>query len=149
MAFCRNMGTVFASQGLFLILIFILFLSPLQAQTRQVCIRNVCIQVEIVDSLEARSLGLMFRDKLGEKEGMLFIFEEKERHNFWMKNMRFPIDIIWINQDKVTVDIHKNVPPCTDECPSYTPQVNALYVLEVNAGFSDKNKIRVGDAVKF
>ncbi|MBU0502819.1 MAG: DUF192 domain-containing protein [Candidatus Omnitrophota bacterium] len=132
------------------ILLLIFFLSPLYAQIRQACIRNVCIQIEIVDSPQDRSRGLMFREKLGEKEGMLFIFKDRGRHNIWMKNMKFPLDIIWINQDKIIVDIRKNVPPCSQyECPSYTPQVNAKYVLEVNAGFTDKHKIGVGEAVKF
>ncbi|MBU1999321.1 MAG: DUF192 domain-containing protein, partial [Candidatus Omnitrophica bacterium] len=101
----------FVMQGFLLILVLILLFSPLQAQTRQACVRGVCVQVEVVDSPEDRSRGLMFRDKLGEKEGMLFIFDERGRHNFWMKNMQFPIDIIWINQDKVIVDIRKNIPP--------------------------------------
>ncbi|MFH1507762.1 MAG: DUF192 domain-containing protein [Candidatus Omnitrophota bacterium] len=166
MVFCRNMGTVlqqkaghpplryggvptFVMQGFLLILVLILLFSPLQAQTRQACVRGVCVQVEVVDSPEDRSRGLMFRDKLGEKEGMLFIFDERGRHNFWMKNMQFPIDIIWINQDKVIVDIRKNIPPCKNECPSYTPQINAKYVLEVNAGFIEKNKIGIGDRANF
>lgn len=136
-------------RGLSLSLLFILFLSPLQAETQKACIRKICIQIEIVDTAEKRSQGLMFRDKLGEKEGMFFIFPERGRHNFWMKNMKFSLDIIWINQDKVIVDIRKNVPPCANDCPSYTPQVNAKYILEVNAGFADKNKIGVGDAVRF
>jgi uncharacterized membrane protein (UPF0127 family) len=137
-------------RGLSPFLLLTLFLLPLQAQTSlMVCVRKVCIQAEVVDSAEKRAKGLMFRQKLGEKEGMFFIFEDRGRHNFWMKNMKFSIDIIWINQDKVIVDIRKNVPPCQNECPSYTPLVNAKYVLEVNAGFTDKNKIGIGDQVNF
>ncbi len=146
--FCTYL-TVPVFRGLFLSLIFILSFSPLQAQTRQACIRGVCVQIEVVDSPEARSQGLMFRDKLDDKQGMFFIFEENGKHNFWMKNMKLPLDIIWISQDKVIVDIRKNVPACQNECLSYAPQVNAKYVLEVNAGFIEKNKIEIGDRADF
>jgi len=89
----------------------------------------------------------MFRKGLAEDEGMLFIFDKEERHNFWMKNMEFALDIIWVGRDRRIVDIHQNVPPCRDECPGISPRAQAGFVLEVNAGFVRKNHIRIGDSL--
>jgi len=58
------------------------------------------VTAEIAKTEEERARGLMFRDRLGENEGMLFIFEEPDFYSFWMKNMKFPIDIIWLSEEK-------------------------------------------------
>jgi uncharacterized membrane protein (UPF0127 family) len=80
-------------------------------------------------------------------EGMLFIFQQKEQPEFWMKDMKFPLDIIFINDDTVT-DITKNAKPNdSPNRPRYKPTTNINYVLEVNAGDTDKKKIQVGDKV--
>jgi uncharacterized membrane protein (UPF0127 family) len=119
---------------------------------KEIKIADKTLLVEVVDSLEARNKGLSGREGLEENRGMLFVFETKDvRPGFWMKDMRFSIDIIWINDDKV-VQISKELPyPSPDtpdrSLPIYTPQVSVDYVLEVSAGFSDKNGISVGDSV--
>ncbi|HDH41471.1 MAG TPA: DUF192 domain-containing protein [Candidatus Altiarchaeales archaeon] len=101
-----------------------------------------CIEVEIANNDKSRRIGLSGRDSLREDAGMLFVFDEEGRYDFWMKGMRFPLDIIWINKDKRVVHIARNLPPCQrSSCPTYAPENNSLYVLEVNAKFTEKYNI--------
>lgn len=117
--------------------------------TRKVCFEKACVQAEVADTESKRQLGLMFREGLPEKQGMLFVFEREDKHSFWMKNMRLSLDIIWINKDKRIVDISLNVPPCKDSCKGFIPKEKAKYVLEVSAGFTEKNRVKIGDGVDF
>lgn len=119
------------------------------APTVTVCIRDACLRAEVADTLQARIRGLMFRKSLSEDEGMLFVFEESARHSFWMKNMSFPLDIIWISADKTVVDIARNVTPCVEDCPALVPRLPSRYVLEVSAGFATRHRVEVGDRVRF
>src|SRR3989344_7461514 len=80
----------------------------------EVCFQNSCVNVEVSDSPEERARGLMYRESLGENEGMLFIFEDEEIYPFWMKNTLILLDIIWISSDLIIVDI-KKVVPCAEE----------------------------------
>lgn len=116
---------------------------------QEVCVKNTCLKAEIASSLEERRLGLMFRESLPKDRGMLFILDFKESSSFWMKNMQFPLDIIWIDKDKVISEIMQNVLPCSKSCPDLIPQQQASFVLEVNAGFVQKHRIKAGDKVRF
>lgn len=109
------------------------------------------IDAEVADTTERRSRGLMFRDRLPAGGGMLFIFEQAQPYLFWMKNCKFPIDIIWLNGQKEIVFISENTPPCkADPCPNYGPEDKAsLYVIEVAAGFSKKERLKLGAKVRF
>lgn len=107
--------------------------------------------VEIADSVFSRFRGLRGRESLDEDKGMLFIFEEKSSPVFWLKGVKFPLDIIWIDDD-IVVGIEENA---TSE-KSIPAEGIKLYsfkdrpvnmVLEINAGFSDKLDISVGDKV--
>jgi len=105
------------------------------------------VDVEIVNDDAGREQGLMYRDSMPEKDGMLFLFSTEEPLNFWMKNTRFSLDIIYINSDHRVVNIAPNAKPYSlDEIPSVKP---ALYVIEVNAGFAERHGIRQGDKVVF
>lgn len=120
------------------------------APTKTIRINHTVIEAEVVDTQPERTQGLMFRENLCENCGMLFIFEEDDYHGIWMKNMRFNLDIIWIDQNKKIIDIFKNAPPCSlDVCNSMLPKYKAKYVLEFGAGFLDKHNINIGDEVKF
>jgi len=133
---------------LFIILVVVLFQVPLQ--NNYVCFSETCISVEIMDTPEQRALGLMFRDSLDEDKGMLFVFEEKSTYKFWMKNVNFPIDIIFLDEHKSIIEIFENVPPCLEEpCEVYGPEEESLYVIETVAGFSKKNNIEIGQEVEF
>jgi hypothetical protein len=113
-------------------------------------VRNVEINVEVANTQTERAKGLSERNSLDENSGMLFDFGEKNvSPGFWMKGMRFPLDIIWIKDNSV-LKIDKNVPApasatADSELPLYRPSEPIDYVLEVNAGFSDKKGIKPGD----
>ena len=88
----------------------------------------------------------MFRKKLDKNYGMVFVFSEDGKHTFWMKNTLIPLDMIWIGGDNKVVYVAQNVQPCKSLiCPSVIPSGKAKYVLEINAGISDRLGIKMGD----
>lgn len=114
---------------------------------------KVTILVEIADTPEKTTLGLSYRDSLPENHGMLFVFPEAHTPTFWMYEMKFPLDMIWIGEDNTIVDITENVPhpsPGTSETdlPHYSPKVPAKMVLEVNGGFVERHQIKLADRVE-
>ncbi|MEK7082252.1 MAG: DUF192 domain-containing protein [Patescibacteria group bacterium] len=115
-----------------------------------VAIGGVSVMVEIATTTSALEKGLSGRKSLGEDQGMLFIFPRADRWRFWMPDMRFPIDIIWIADDKV-IDIDENVSNRFDPANPlfFTPSVPVRRVLEMNAGFAKKHGIGVGGEVVF
>lgn len=116
----------------------------------QVTINNQTFQVEVADTREERARGLSGRKKLGEKKSMLFVFEEAGFHTFWMKDMEFNLDIIFIKDDKI-VTIYKNIEqPGKDisGLEQYRSKEPVNLVLEVNSGLSDKYDFKEGDSVK-
>lgn len=115
-----------------------------------VFINDVSFKVELADTPQARVRGLSGRESLPAGTGMLFIFSEKDRHRFWMPDMNFPIDIIWITGGQVVGVEHKVSPLFNSNEPVfYLPPVPVEYVLEVNSGVAEDVKIRVGDRVEF
>jgi len=119
-------------------------------QESKVCFGENCFNVEIANTPESRAKGLMFRESLGSDKGMLFVFEKEEVYPFWMKNTLIPLDMIWMDSSNSVVFIAKNATPCkTEICPSISPGKKALYVLEINAGISDKIGIKSGDRATF
>lgn len=105
------------------------------------------INVEVADDNNERGKGLMFREKLNENDGMLFVFDDESYLAFWMKNTLIPLDIIFIDENYGIVDIKNAVPCKEDPCALYKSLKPAKYVLEVNTNFTAKNKIKVGDKV--
>lgn len=109
------------------------------------------VDVEIVDTEEERAQGLMYREELGTYSGMLFVFEEEGNNAFWMKNTKIPLDIVFIDSKKSIVDIIENAQPCLEGhiCPALRPQIDYIYVLEVNGGFVEENRVEEGDTVEW
>ncbi len=108
------------------------------------------LQVEVMVSDEDRAMGLMFRPSLPQDRGMLFLFERPDFHAIWMKNCKFPIDILWLDEDHKVVHLAEAVPPCTAEpCAVYQPLRKAVYVVELNAGQARREKAVVGSTVAF
>ncbi|MFW6387736.1 MAG: DUF192 domain-containing protein [bacterium] len=101
-------------------------------------------QVEIADTEETRSQGLMHRDELPENHGMLFVFDRDQRMSFWMKNTSIPLSIAYISSDGVIREIHDMEPHDLDSVRSSR---SARYALEVNQGAFERNGIEVGDQV--
>ena len=105
------------------------------------------ISIEFAKDEYSREKGLMYRRNMDEKQGMLFLFEDAAPRSFWMKNTYISLDIIYIGADKKIVSIQKSAIPLSEESlPSYK---DAMYVLEVNSGFTDKYKIKEGDEIRY
>lgn len=112
----------------------------------QVCDGKSCVDVEVVSKLEDMERGLMYRASLAANNGMLFVFNTESKQQFWMKNMHFNLDMLWIDADKKIVYISHDVPACTnDPCPIYAPDVMSQYVLEVNTGYTNAHQWKPGD----
>lgn len=115
-----------------------------------VTIRDETFTVDLAVTAKEKEVGLGLRESLPADRGMLFIYDHKERYPFWMRGMRFPIDIIWI-ADRTIVDITKNVAVSdkpVEQLPLYHPREPVDKVLEISAGLSDAYAIAIGDTVK-
>jgi uncharacterized membrane protein (UPF0127 family) len=112
---------------------------------------NYKILVDIAITDKQVQEGLAIKNSLNENEAMLFFLGEPEKASFWMKNMKFPIDIIWLNENFSIVHMEHELEPCksTFDCKSYTPNAEALYVLETINGFAKKHNLEIGDKIQF
>jgi uncharacterized protein len=114
----------------------------------EIQVNSTIINAEVVQTKEQLAKGLSGREKLTESQGMLFVLSNNIIPSFWMKEMNFPLDIIWINDNKI-VDISQNVPipDSSGYLPTFKPCCPSNFVLEVNAGFALKNNIKIGDGI--
>ncbi len=106
------------------------------------------ISVKIADTPALQGKGLSGTESLAAGEGMLFVFDTPDQYAFWMKDMNYPIDIIWISGDKRIVDIKTNADPASYPA-AFKPTLPALYVLEVEAGFALTHSLARGQEVVF
>ena len=108
------------------------------------------LQVELMVKDQDRAMGLMFRPSLPADHGMLFLFEQLDFHGIWMKNCKFPIDILWLDENRKIVHVAEAVPPCkADPCPVYQPLQRAAWVLELGAGQARREQAAIGAALSF
>lgn len=124
----------------------VVFLSTKTYHSR-VTVGNKDFSVEVVDTNYLLEKGLSGHAPLLDGEGMLFVFKNEGKYGFWMKDMLFPIDIIWIDENFKIVHIEKNIGPETYPKTFY-PDSFARYVLEIKAGESQMLQIKIGDSVK-
>lgn len=102
------------------------------------------VVVMVANTALSQKHGLSGREKLGINEGMLFIFEKSQQYGFWMKDMRFSIDIIYFDKNHRIVDVWENANP--ESYPKiFTPSTPSQFVLEVPAGFFTKHKLKKGE----
>ena len=107
------------------------------------------IPVEVADTLKKRSLGLGKRTSLKKGWGMLFVFENRKPHRFWMKDMQFPLDIIWLDNHKIVHIIHNAKPANSKGEPEVmTSPVPVNFVLEIAAGRAAKLRLKTGQRMK-
>jgi len=107
--------------------------------------KPVHFSIELAKTPEQHAKGLMFRESLPDNQGMFFVFEADEPRSFWMKNTLIPLDIIFINKDFIITGISHAIPCTHDPCTIYNG--TGKYVLEINAGLSQKYNISVGDRI--
>jgi uncharacterized membrane protein (UPF0127 family) len=108
-------------------------------------------EVELATDDATRAQGLMFRDSMPADHGMLFLFDAPQELQFWMKNCRMPLDILYFDEKYKLVSVQQRVPPCRnggDNCPTYPSAGKAQYVLELNAGSAEKLGVKPGDELK-
>lgn len=100
------------------------------------------VEVEIADSEAERATGLMFRESLGENQGMLFVFPSDTQSSFWMRNTLISLDMVFIDVNGLVVDLIENATPESDTL--LTPRQSYRYVLEVNGGFAARHGVPIG-----
>jgi len=119
-----------------------------------VMVGGVSFTVELAETPQQVARGLSGRDSLAQGAGMLFVHDKEQRYTFWMKDMRFPLDLLWIDADCAVADISAQVPPpepgqLDRSLPLFSPKTPVLHVLEINAGAASVAGISIGDAVRF
>jgi len=114
--------------------------------TARIIVKDTTLQAAVADTKARQELGLGGLSSLPEGKAMLFSFDYSDRYGFWMKDMKFPIDIFWISDNFKIVHIEKSVSP--DSFPkTFTPSLPARFVLETNADFAKRHQIDVGEDV--
>ncbi len=114
----------------------------------QVTIGGHTFVVTLAKTADEHERGLSGKKSMSQNEGMLFVFENNGLYSFWMKDMLFPLDIVWIDENNKIVHVEENLLPQTYP-KSFISKELAKYVLELNGGIVRKNSIRVGDKVRF
>lgn len=119
---------------------------------KQLEVNGAKLKVEIADTQAKRSKGLGGRQNLAQDEGMLFIFPKSDKYPFWMKGLTYPLDFVWIKEDKV-VDVLPNIPsPAVGQAdaslPIYESRESVDKVLEAPAGTIQRLNVKVGDTIK-
>lgn len=111
------------------------------------------IRVEIMSKMADVMRGMMFRESLAPDRGMLFIHGTPGEYAYWMYQVRIPLDIIWLDQNKLITEISPRTPPCpsdkSSECPKFGGSRRSLYVLEIAAGEAANHKLQLGDKIDF
>jgi uncharacterized protein len=116
-----------------------------------IAVKNTTIAADLAVTPDQQSKGLSGRENLSENQGMLFVMKTPGKYGFWMKEMKFPLDIFWLDRAGNVVYIKENLQPCltTLNCPTYTPDMDSVYVLETVAGFAHKYGIAKGTHFSF
>lgn len=119
---------------------------PLASGT-YVMLGSTTLSVDIADTDASRTQGLSDTQSLAQDHGLLFEFDEPGTWGFWMKDMMYPLDIIWIDASDTIIYAQTDLSPSTYP-KIYAPQSPAAYVLEVNAGILAKSGAKIGDAIQ-
>lgn len=118
--------------------------STVESKSSSICLEEQCWDIELAITNAEQEKWLMWREKLGESEGMLFVFDELWIHPFWMKNTLIPLDILRLDKDWTIVDTASMLPCEEDPCQTYIPQRDSIYALEIKEWQIEKYKINAG-----
>ena len=145
----HNLITSFLLLSFIFLLFFVLVKKEnISSKANYIRIAGQNIKVDLALDEKTRIQGLSGRSNLGEDEGMLFIFDSPGKYSFWMKDMNFSIDMVWLNKDQKIIYIKENASP--ESFPnSFGPNEEALYVLELVAGFTREHGVAIGDQIMF
>ena len=105
------------------------------------------VDIEIAKSEYDIQTGLMYRNSMKENQGMLFVFPEISERSFYMKNTRIPLDLVFLDHNKTIVSFQENAKPLDET--SLPSNARAQFVLEINAGLSEKWQLEVGDKMDY
>lgn len=145
-----NLQVAFIAIGLFFLVYFVPYFIATQPDygSMKVILSGKDFSVKVADTKEERSKGLSGSSPLNDSEGMLFVFDDTGSHGFWMRDMSYSIDIIWISKDLKITHIEKSLSPETFP-KVYYPEKPSLYVLEISSGQAEYLKLNIGDGVIF
>ena len=144
------MKRFFIATTIVLLVIFVLAVQnmPTSVNTTSLTIGKTEVNAEILNTHTERVRGLSGREKLESDNVLLFVFEEEDFHSIWMKDMNFPIDIIWLDTNLEIIHIEERVSPDTYPKVFY-PSTKSLYVIETVSNFVLEHGIKIGDKVSF
>lgn len=141
------LGALYISIAVAILVTAMLAVPPNAPKHSSVLIDGEVVLVTVADTKDTLAKGLSGNKGLLPNEGMLFIFPKPEFSGFWMKDMLFPIDIIWFDENSKIVDVWENAMP--ESYPQiHTPRSPSQFVLEVTAGFFLKHNLKIGDSFK-
>jgi uncharacterized membrane protein (UPF0127 family) len=130
------------------ILIAFALIINLSPKTPKAEINGQVFNLYLAETSKDQEIGLAKYNHLEQDQGMLFLFNKSDFYSFWMKDMKFPIDIIFIQDEKI-VDVFNKVPVAPNEnLPVYKTVTKANKVLEINAGLANKYGIKIGSEIK-
>ncbi len=134
-----------AASGLLLLLLLGSPSEASESERREITINGASYRIELATTAAERQLGLMHRSALAADQGMLLVYPRDGEHAIWMKNMRIPLRVYWLDHDFRVVAIRRLEPCGTGPCPTYRPTVVSRYVLELS---DREHPIALGDRVK-
>lgn len=119
---------------------------PNSSYLKSIFIDGTIVKVEVADTPEKRINGLSGRSQIPFNQGMLFVFEEVDTYAIWMRDMQFSLDVFWVDENGVIIDMWENAHP--ESYPQvYEPRSEALYIIETVAGFAEVHNVSIGDSV--
>jgi uncharacterized membrane protein (UPF0127 family) len=113
-----------------------------------ITVGNNTIDAEIPENAQKKDIGLSGRACIGADQGMLFVFDKPDQYNFWMKDMKFPIDIVWLDDKKNTIGVTPSLSPSTYP-QTFTSKSPAKYVLEIQSGRAQQLNVVEGTQLQF
>jgi uncharacterized membrane protein (UPF0127 family) len=146
-----NLSTTLIISGVVLaigVTFLLVFLPMLTKPETDLWLGDGIFKVTVASTQTAREQGLSGKSELDADHALLMVFPSEDQWGIWMKNMNFPIDIVWMNKGKKVVYIQKNA-PFDNQTTIYKPEKSALYVVELPAGTTSKKSIMVGETAIF
>lgn len=146
--FVRENIRLLLGAAVVIFVIVLLLTLVLARKTTKVTMGNHTFSVSVARTEKEKQIGLSERKSLAKNDGMLFLFDQPDYYAFWMKNMDFPIDIVYVDNNKVVYIVKDAKPVSSGNLPIFQPNQKANEVLEINAGLSNQYNIKQGTSVK-